>query len=168
MTTESKNPLPTLDKQNKEVAAKNGTQGYGDDWVNRPRERKENFSTLAASDKLPIVPRIGFRRHWVIEREIPEFERRDWKPATENGGKPTRVVMNTGKYNRDIKEPEYGILMEIPEVYFQQNLKADDDERKALSDRRSPTQNQPAVVDGQTYVKPPAFENKIERNKPIG
>lgn len=168
MTEESKKTSTALqnDKTEKQHDRTSGKYD-GDDWKNRPRSNKEKFSAKLTAFKLQIPERKGFRRHWVIEREIPEFLAREWEPVKGSDGQQVREVMNTGKYNKDIKEPEYGILMEIPEIYFQENLKSDDDDRKALMDRRTPSQNQAANVDGAAYTQPVGIENKIERNKPI-
>lgn len=170
MTEELKKATAALMNDKKVAESRNDDvlgKYEGDDWLNRPRTSKEKFSATMTALKLQVPERKGFRRHWVIEKEIPEFQRRDWAFVKGVDGQPLREVMNTGRYSREIKEPEYGVLMEIPEQYFQENMRSDDEERKALMQRRTPSQGQDANIEGEAYRQPTGIVNKIERNKPL-
>lgn len=149
------------------------TDFYDDDSiVDRPRPKKDQYSTASAQLRLPMPQRKGFMRQWVIDKEQRTFISRDWKTVKGEDGNPMRIVMN----HENTKEPEYGTYMEIPEIWFQENLRGDDAIRQNLLNRRM--QNKDVVhevaegsdsgltgqVDGTKFYTPSNFENKIERN----
>lgn len=150
------------------VASKNEVkvQYYDDEVLNRPRQKKDKFSMLSMQLNLPTPQRKGFVRQWVIDKEKRIFEAREWFPVKGEDGNPMRQVMNRNK-----KEPEYGTYMEIPERYFQENIQADDEDRKAVLERRI-TNKEIVGEDGKAinatglYTPSPVngFVNKIERN----
>lgn len=143
---------------------------YGDDYQNRPRSKKDRYSVSTILLNLPTPQRKGFVRQWVIDKEQRIFLARDWKFVKGEDGQPMRQVMN-----HRTKDPEYGSYMEIPEIYFQENLDGDDQIRKDLIERRiknkdiehetaEGSESGAGKVDANKFYTPSAFENKIERN----
>lgn len=146
---------------------------YGEDWQDRPRPNRDRYSALAAQYNLETPQRKGFVRQWVIDKERRVFDARGWRPVRGVNGEPMRAVMN----HKTVKEPEYGTYMEIPEVYFQENLKEDDAIRKSTLERRINNEDivsatldnegnlKEQTLDKGNFYTPKAFgKNKIEKN----
>ncbi len=159
-----------LDKKLSKVEKSVDVQYYDDDYINRPRPKKDKYSILSAQLNLPTPQRKGFVRQWVIDREQRIFNARDWMPVKGEDGLPMRAVMN-----HRTKEPEFGTYMEIPEKFYQENIQDDDAIRKDLVERRinnkdivhevaEGSENGSGKVDSSKFYTPDAFTNKIETN----
>ncbi len=164
MTNEKESSTQVKQSQVEKKNELSTTEYYDDDSiVNRPRSQKNKFSVLAARLNLSSPQRKGFVRQWVIDKEQHIFLGRDWKPVKGEDGQPMRNVMN-----RKTKDPEFGTYMEIPEIYFQENLRADDEIRKEVLERK--ISNKDLVdkdgkpLNAANFYTPDAFTNKIERN----
>lgn len=162
LTAQSVIPSEPMERS---MASETTVEFYGDDYASRPRPKKEQFSILHTQLNLEYPQRKGFRREWVLEKLIPDYERRDWRPVKGENGKPMRVVMNSGKYINNLKEPEYGIYYEIPEEYFKQNQAADDSIRKELVERRMNNQDEFAAKEGAGTFVPDKINGLKINNK---
>lgn len=130
------------------LANSNKFDYYSDDVLTRPREKKENFGTMSARMQLQTPQRKGFVRQWVIDNEMYLYESRDWRPVKGEDGNPMRAILNRKK-----DKPDYGTYMEIPEIYYQENVKMDDQQRKIRKESRAPTK-EGKEIDGQVFVQP--------------
>lgn len=115
--------------------------GYSDDVLSQPRpKRATSYDLTNIKLQLPTVHRQGFYRQWILEKDVPEYEKRLWQVVYDSHGREMREVGNYKTTDR----PEYVVYMEIPEHWYKEAKVEEDAKRIELLEAMNVNQHNKA------------------------
>lgn len=113
--------------------------------IERIRKLRKPFG--AFSQKLALDEREGYKRHWFNDSpgRIDQAKANGWEHVKDKQGRPVQVVVGTG---RD-KGPLLAYAMELPKLFWEQDMAARHLEAKARMDgiKKNPFPSQPGAAD---------------------